>query len=157
MAFGTPHAEYTLQNYTVQLVNATQQQMILCGESQNRAGLGVLEDLTYGPKYENKQAPGSGTFPRAHGSVIGKPMASLTVDQDTAALIDVFRGGADGVVDLFITRQLPGGTPIVDAIRKWKPLTDEASIKTGGEITTIKVQGQALGFEPDYYGTIVFS
>jgi hypothetical protein len=160
MSYGVPHREYSLPDYTLQLVREDQQQLVLCGEQQNRAGLGVVEGLTYGPKYENKQAAGSGTFPRAHGSPIGKPYLTITVDQDTAQLIDVFRGGVNGVVDVFISRAHPGQVPIVDALRKWLPLPDEADIKAGGETTGVKLNGMCVGpdaFKADYNGVIQYA
>lgn len=144
----SPTHEYSLSDYTV-TASGPKGIFIFAKAGQ----VGGLEDFNYDAKPESKTAGGSGPNPRAHTRIVNKPMCELTAPVDIARSFEKFVGN-NGVVDMMFTRQAPGGSPVTDVVRKWKPLFGGTSVKSG-DATSVKITGNALDVSKDVKGVIV--
>lgn len=151
MAFDSPISpthEYTLSDYTITAVGDN-------GVFElQQAGLpSGVEDFSYEGKPESKAVGGGGPNPRRHTRTIYKPTAEITLATDIAGSFEKFVG-ENGVVDLIFMRQAPGGKPVTDVMRTWKPLFGGNSVKSG-DATNVKVTGNGFKVDKDVQGIIL--
>lgn len=143
----SPTHEYTLSDYTI---TASGKKGIFAFAKAGEVG--GVEDANYDGKPESKTVGGSGPNPRAHTRTVNKPMCEMTLPQDIAQSFEKFVG-RDGTVDMIFTRQAPGGSPVTDVVKTWKPMFGGPSIK-GGDATSVKVTGNGLRLDKDTKGVI---
>lgn len=104
------------------------------------------ETATFAPNPDAGTMAGSGRFPRAHRATRYAPELTINTDLDTADYI-VSRKGDGAIPSVKITRQRPGGSPIVDVFGQWNPSYGEREM--GDDPTAVDVTGLLAG--PDAF------
>lgn len=149
-----PDHEYTLSDYTITAKGPKGLFPFAVGASTVSTGQGSVEDFMYGDKAESKTTPGSGANPRAHTRTLNKPTMELTIPID---IVESFRKfvGRDGVVDVIFTRQAPGGKPVTDVVKVWKPVFAHDTSGKSGDASVPKIAGNALRIDRDTKGVVI--